>query len=179
MERCVIHLFGASGSGTSTLGRFIADRMDCFFMDTDDYYWQPTDPKYTTSRPIPERLELMQRDIAAHKRVVISGSLVDWGDGLIPLITLAIRVETPTAVRIARLRARERARFGSRLDPDGDMYAQHEKFIRWAADYDEGDIHMRSKAMHDQWQKQLACPLVTVDGNLPVEASWEMVKLYL
>ena len=68
MERCVIHLFGASGSGTSTLGRFIADRMDCFFMDTDDYYWQPTDPKYTTSRPIPERLELMQRDIAAHKR---------------------------------------------------------------------------------------------------------------
>ena len=71
MERCVIHLFGASGSGTSTLGRFIADRMDCFFMDTDDYYWQPTDPKYTTSRPIPERLELMQRDIAAHKRVVI------------------------------------------------------------------------------------------------------------
>lgn len=38
---------------------------------------------------------------------------------------------------------------------------------------------MRSKAMHDQWQKQLACPLVTVDGNLPVEASWEMVKLYL
>ena len=79
MERCIIHLFGASGSGTSTLGRFIADRMDCFFMDTDDYYWQPTDPKYTTSRPIPERLELMQRDIAAHKRVVISGSLVDWG----------------------------------------------------------------------------------------------------
>lgn len=179
MERCVIHLFGASGSGTSTLGRFIANRMDCFFMDTDDYYWMPTDPKYTTSRPIPERLAMMRRDIAAQKRVVISGSLVDWGDELIPLFTLAIRVETATAVRIARPRARERARFGSRLDPDGDMYAHHEKFIHWAPDYDDGDIHMRSKAMHDQWQKLLACPLVTVDGNLPVEANWKMIKPYL
>ena len=179
MERCVIHLFGASGSGTSTLGRFIADQMDCFFMDTDDYYWMPTAPQYTTSRPIPERLAMMRRDIAAQKRVVISGSLVDWGDELIPLFTLAIRVETATAVRIARLRARERARFGSRLDPDGDMYAHHEKFIRWASDYDGGDIYMRSKAMHDQWQKQLTCPLVTVDGNLPVEANLVMIKPYL
>lgn len=121
----------------------------------------------------------MRRDIATQKKVVISGSLVDWGDELIPLFTLAIRVETATAVRIARLRARERVRFGSRLDPDGDMYAHHEKFIRWASDYDDGDVHMRSRAMHDHWQKQLACPLVTVDGNLPVEANWEMIKPYL
>ena len=179
MERCVIHLLGASGSGTSTLGRFIAGQMDSFFMDTDDYYWMTTDPQYTTSRPISERLALMRRDIATQKKVVISGSLVDWGDELIPLFTLAIRVETATAVRIARLRARERVRFGSRLDPDGDMYAHHEKFIRWASDYDDGDVHMRSRAMHDHWQKQLACPLVTVDGNLPVEANWEMIKSYL
>ena len=108
MERRVIHLFGASGSGTSTLGRFIAEQMDCFFMDTDDYYWMPTDPQYTTSQPISERLAMMRRDIAAQKKVVISGSLVDWGDELIPLFTLAIRVETAAAVRIARLRARER-----------------------------------------------------------------------
>lgn len=101
------------------------------------------------------------------------------GGDLIPLFTLAIRMETATAVRIARLRARERARFGSRLDPNGDMYAHHEKFICWASDYDDGDIHMRSKAMHDRWQKQLACPLVTVDGNLPMEANLEMIKLYL
>lgn len=179
MDKYMIHLFGASGSGTSTLGRFLAAQTDSFFMDTDDYFWQPTDPPYTTSRPIPERLELMRRDIAAHSRVVISGSLVDWGDELMPLFTLAIRVETATAVRIARLRARERARFGSRLDPDGAMYVHHEKFIRWASDYDDGDIHMRSKAMHDQWQKQLACPLVTVDGNLPVEANWKKIKPYL
>ncbi len=32
----VIHIFGASGSGTSTLGRFICEKTGFFFMDTDD-----------------------------------------------------------------------------------------------------------------------------------------------
>ena len=32
----VIHIFGASGSGTSTLGRYISKKLGCFFMDTED-----------------------------------------------------------------------------------------------------------------------------------------------
>ena len=31
----VIHIFGASGSGTSTLGRKICEELGYFFMDTD------------------------------------------------------------------------------------------------------------------------------------------------
>ena len=176
MHRNVIHLFGASGSGTSTLGRAIAERCNYFFMDTDDYFWEPTDPPYTTKRPIPERLALMRMTIAEHEEVVISGSLVDWGNELIPLFTLAIRVETDTSMRIARLRARERERFGSRIDPGGDMYENHMKFIKWAASYDEGSPDMRSKAKHDEWQKLLSCPVVLVDGSLPVEINLEIIN---
>lgn len=32
----VIHIYGASGSGTSTLGRKISDELGYKFMDTDD-----------------------------------------------------------------------------------------------------------------------------------------------
>ena len=61
----VIHIFGASGSGTSTLGRAVADRAGFRFLDTDDYYWLPAEPMYTLKRPIPERLALMERDLDA------------------------------------------------------------------------------------------------------------------
>ena len=179
MDRKVIHLFGASGSGTSTLGRYIAQQSGFYFMDTDDYFWAPTDPPYTASRPVTERLELIRKDIDLHEQAVLSGSLVDWGDELIPLFTLAVRVVTPTAVRIERLRKRERDKFGSRIDPGGDMYDNHNDFIKWAALYDDGGTDMRSKARHDEWQKLLRCPLVIVDGSLPAETNWESIKRHL
>ena len=90
----VIHILGASGSGTTTLGKYISNRLGYFFMDTDDYFWMPTNPPYTIKRDIAQRLVLMKNDIAKWKKVVIAGSLVDWGDELIPLFTLVIRMET-------------------------------------------------------------------------------------
>lgn len=145
-------------------------------MDTDDYYWEPTDPPYTTKRIISNRIKLMREDIERYDNIVISGSLVDWGDELIPLFTLAIRIETDTNIRVERLKARERAKFGSRIDFGGDMYDQHMEFIDWAASYDNGGMTMRSKAKHDDWQKQLRCPLIFVDGSVPVRENFEIIK---
>ena len=97
----------------------------------------------------------MKEDIEKHDQIVISGSLVDWGDELIPLFTLAIRLVTDTDVRIERLRKREKEEFGDRLLPGGDMYQNHQEFLEWAASYDTGDVNMRSKAKHDEWQNGL------------------------
>lgn len=33
----IIHIYGSSGSGTSTLGRKISEELEYKFMDTDDY----------------------------------------------------------------------------------------------------------------------------------------------
>ena len=111
MDKQVIHIYGASGSGTSAIGRFISDKLGYFFMDTDDYFWEPTNPPYTLKRNRSDRLTLMKNNIVKYDRVVISGSLVDWGDELIPFFTLAIRVETDTAIRIARLRKKRTGEF--------------------------------------------------------------------
>ena len=39
----VIHIFGASGSGTTTLGKKICSELGYTLMDTDAYYWIPTE----------------------------------------------------------------------------------------------------------------------------------------
>lgn len=160
----VIHIFGASGSGTTTLAQKICSELDFFFMDTDDYFWLPTNPRYTQKRPCEERILMMRQDIENAEHVVISGSLADWGDELIPLFTLAIRMETDTKIRIDRIKLREKEKFGSRIEAGGDMYQQHLDFIEWATAYDTGGVNIRSKAKHDEWQKLLPCKVLQLDG---------------
>ena len=172
----IIHIYGASGAGTSTIGKKICDEMGYFFMDTDDYFWMPTDPAYTTKREIKERLCMMHKDIDKAENVVISGSLVDWGDELIPQFTLAVRVVTDTDIRISRLRKRESESFGARIEAGGDMYAEHQEFIAWAGEYDTGSIDMRSKVKHDDWQKLLSCHQILVDGSKGINENFALIK---
>ncbi len=171
----VIHIYGASGSGTSTLGKKICEELGYKFMDTDDYFWLPTNPKYTVKRDQEERLALMKKDIADNDNVVISGSLVDWGDELIPMFTLAVRLVTDTQVRIERIRDREKQKFGARIMLGGDMYEHHMKFIDWAREYDTGSVDMRSKEKHDEWQKKLLCRQIVLDGSVDLEKNFQRV----
>ena len=172
----VIHIFGGSGSGTTTLGRKISGELGYFHMDTDDYFWMPTEPKYTCKRPVEERLALMKKDIEEHENVVISGSLVDWGDVLIPYFTLAVRIVIDPEVRIERLILREKERYGSWIEPDGDMRQKHLEFVQWAREYDTGGVEMRSMAKHDQWQKLLPCRLLCLDGCKTVGENFALVE---
>ena len=91
-----------------------------------------------------------------------------WGDPLIPQFTHAVRLTTPTEVRIERLRQREYADFGDRIHEGGDMYENYLAFLDWAAQYDTGDVTMRSKACHDEWTKLLLCPLTFLSGAVPL-----------
>ena len=175
----VIHIFGASGSGTTTLGKRISEELGWKHMDTDDYFWMPTDPKFTIKRPTEERLALIKRDIEQSENVVISGAFGGWGDPLIPHFTLAIRIELDQNIRIERLRKRESARFGARIEPGGDMYLHHLDFIEWAKKYDTGDMTHRSKMRHDAWEKTLPCEVIHLDGADDVDANFKKISAAL
>jgi adenylate kinase family enzyme len=73
-----IHILGASGSGTTTLGRALAARLLCPHFDADDYFWLPTDPPYTHQRERTERQQLLMDDLTAQEQWVLSGSLCGW-----------------------------------------------------------------------------------------------------
>lgn len=175
----VIHIFGASGSGTTTLGKKISEELGWTHMDTDDYFWIPTDPKFTAKRPTEERLSLMKRDIEQAENVVVSGALADWGDPLIPYFTLAVRIELDQNIRIERLRKREYERFGARIEPGGDMYLHHLDFIEWAKKYDTGDMTHRSKMRHDAWEKTLPCEVLLLDGADDVDTNFKKISAAL
>jgi adenylate kinase family enzyme len=163
-----IFVFGASGSGTSTLGLALADKLGLAWFDTDDIYWERSDPPFRLKREQAARQALLLGTLASARGWVLSGSLCGWGDVIIPVIELAIYVYTPKDVRMARLQTRERARYGARAGPDGDMHEQSKAFLSWAEQYDDGPLEMRSRQKHEQWIRQLRCPLLRLDGSLPV-----------
>lgn len=160
----VIHIFGPSGAGTTTLGQLLCRETGYTLLDTDDYFWLPTEPKFTQKRPRDERIALMEADLERAKHAVVSGSVADWGLPLLPRFTLAVRIELDQEVRIARLIARERQRYGDRIAPGGDMYRQHLDFVEWARGYETGGPDMRSRARHDLWEQHFRCPILRLDG---------------
>ena len=95
---------------------------------------------------------------------------------LIPMFTLAIRLVTDTEIRIERLKIREKQKFGDRIMPGGDMYANHVEFIVWARKYDTGSVNMRSKAKHDEWQKLLMCKQIVLNGADDLEENFKKVQ---
>lgn len=172
----IIHIYGASGSGTSTLGKKICKELGYKFMDTDDYFWIPTNPQYNKKRKKEERLTLIRDGIERAGNVVISGSLVGWGDELIPLFTMAIRLVTDTDTRILRIKKREKQKFGNRIEPGGDMYQHHADFLEWARLYDTGKLNMRSKREHDDWQKLLKCKQIILNGADDIDLNFRIIQ---
>jgi|LSQX01.1.fsa_nt_gb adenylate kinase family enzyme len=164
----LIHVFGASGAGTTTMGRAIASSFGYVHLDTDDFFWEPTDPPFQRTRPVEERAARLHDVTGQDGFFVLTGSLCGWGDFLIPRFDLAIRLVTPTDIRIKRLQDREKSRFGDRVLPGGDMYDNHREFIDWAATYDAAGLDQRSRARHDQWSHLLCCPCLVMDGARPM-----------
>ncbi|MCI8553712.1 MAG: shikimate kinase, partial [Clostridiales bacterium] len=125
------------------------------------------------------RVERIRADLELCDQAVLSGSLVGWGDELIPLFSLAVRLVTETSVRLERLKKREKERFGSRIEAGGDRHRAHLEFIAWAARYDDGGLDMRSRARHDEWQKQLPCKQLVLNGELPLAENLKRMKGFL
>jgi adenylate kinase family enzyme len=161
-----IHITGASGSGVTTLGAALARRLQCPQLDVDHFYWALTEPPFVEKRPVAERLALLGEPLRDDKWV-LSGSLVGWGDPLIPLFDLIVFLRAPAEVRMARLRAREKARYGDAIEPGGRMYETSQAFLRWASRYDEPHFEGRSLAVHERWLDRLKVPVVRLDGTKP------------
>jgi adenylate kinase family enzyme len=160
-----IHITGPSGAGVSTLGRALADRLNYRDLDTDDFYWLPSNPPYHERRPQAERLSLLRAEFDKAGSWVLSGSLMTWGDALIDAFDLVIFLYAPSDVRVARLARRERARFGAQIDPGGAMYAHHREFLAWAASYETGEMGGRSLKGHRDWLAALPCPVLELDAT--------------
>lgn len=71
-----IHIFGASGSGASTLGQELTTKLPHINLDADDYYWLK---KFTSRRKPSDRIKMLSDDLDQHQQWILSGSVCGWG----------------------------------------------------------------------------------------------------
>lgn len=164
-----IHVLGAAGSGTSTLAHALADRLSSQVFDTDDFYWVPTDPPFQRKRPVSDRIRLMEEVFLPRSDWVLSGSMVGWSGPVEPRLTHVIFLSVTSAVRLARLRARERRRHGALIAPGGPLWEAHRGFLDWAMNYEEPSFTGRSRRLHEAWLASLSVPVQRLDGTRPVQ----------
>lgn len=170
-----IHILGASGSGTSTLGKALAEKFNSIHFDTDDYYWLPPKHSFTQKRELVERQNLLMNDLVNHDSWILSGSLCGWGDIYIPMFDMVIYLWLPQDIRMARLIKREEQRYGEDIKPNRQKHPQFIEFIEWASKYDNGGLDIRSRVTHEEWLKGLSCPTIRIEGDLETEKRIEII----
>jgi hypothetical protein len=102
---------------------------------------------------------LLVDQIRANNDVVVSGSLIQWGREVEEGWDLIVFLTAPTPVRIARLCARDLARYG----------AVNPAFLVWAERYDDPDFTGRSRTLHERWLAERSSRILRLDaeGALP------------
>ena len=164
-----IHILGASGSGTTTLGSALSQSLAVRHFDSDDYFWVRTTIPFTEKREIAARVEMLRQDLLSQDEWVLSGSLCDWGDFAIPLFSLVVFLWVAPAVRMERIMAREISRYGiEALSPGGWFHRNHLEFMEYAASYDSGGLDIRSRQLHEQWLGNLSCQVLRIEEALPL-----------
>jgi uridine kinase len=164
-----IHITGASGSGTSTLGAALADELGMTQFDADDFYWMSTEQPFTVKRNPSERAEMLSAALESTPNCILSGSIVAWGSEIEDAFDLIVFLYVDTDTRVERLLARETARFGY-ADP---------AFLEWAAQYDTGPSEGRSLAKHRAWLAARTCPIIELIGDLAVQQRVQVVLAFL
>jgi len=160
MRRCRLHVMGASGAGTTTLGRALADHWSVPHADADDYFWVPTDPPYVEKRPAADRLALMRSVFVPREAWVLSGSMLGWGADIVAECDAVVFVTLDPTERLRRLEHRETHRQDGRPRDETAWRA----FLEWARGYDEPTFQGRSRVAHEQWLARLGKPVLRLDS---------------
>ncbi|MFA6240031.1 MAG: AAA family ATPase [Candidatus Hydrogenedentales bacterium] len=174
-------IFGATGTGATTLADILSDEViDCPHVDLDDYLWLPSDPPYQKRRTLSEVHSIVLEDIRDFPAWIISGASVAWLDELEAMIDLAVYLWLPSDLRIARLERRELLKLGSeRIATGGDLHEQSQAFLQWAAQYDQGSLPGWDRKSHEQWIERASCPVLRLEGDMPVAVRADRVLLAL
>lgn len=161
-----INILGASGSGATTAGRAVA-ALDVPYLDGDHYFHGLSDPPFSAPRSPADRYRMFMDDLGARPRWGLGGGVAGWDP--FPELAFTRVVFLWVRPRFARIRQRERARFGARILPGGGMETIHRDFVAWASRYDAGDVEGKTLARHEVFRARQRCPVVELRGAFPVE----------
>lgn len=183
-----VAIFGLNGAGKSTLAHALAQATGRFEMDVEDYYFPhqrlsraraldglpPDDAPfipYESSCTQQEVAAMLLQDMDAHPAFILAGVTMSWPKTILRRVDIAFLVQAPLEVRLARIQAREAQRFGQRVLPGGDMHLQQTAF--------RSMVTARSADAVLASAKKFACPVIVLDGTLPIRENVGTMLQYL
>lgn len=172
-----ILIFGASGSGTTTLGKELEKYLGFTHLDVDDYYWKRTEPPFQEKIPLSERNKSLSTDFYSEENIVLSGSMVSWGKEWETAFHLAIFIRLENSIRMKRLQKREEERYGEKLRTSSKVKRNSIAFLEWANQYENPNFEGRSLRVHEQWINLLSCEVIKVNGEAKLHSIVKEVAL--
>lgn len=192
-----IAVFGLNGSGKSTLAHALSKQTGYYGIDSEDYYFpeQKSDRllsleegmrvegettekvslfqgfPFSNSRQKSEVQKAIELDIQSNPHFIISSVSMNWSEEILSQIDVAFWLQVPLEESIRRIKQREEKRFGKRVLSGGDMYEQQKEFRNKVAE--------RTKDSIAESAKNLRCPIIVLDGTLPIEENVEIILGYI
>lgn len=110
---------------------------------------------------------MLLKEIEKHPQFIISGVTMNWDEKILTAIDIAFILEVPSKERVKRVQQREELRFGPRVLPGGDMYAQQKEF--------RDIIANKSKQSVEESADKLQCKKVKLDGTKSIEENVDII----
>lgn len=174
-----ILIFGASGSGTTTLASSLSQRTGFPHLEVDSFYWKPTNPPFQEKVDKTVRQNNLLQNFQSYDNVIICGSMVSWGEVWETAFDLVIFIYLKNDIRMQRLQNREIERYGDRLFSDKQTQENSKAFIQWANKYEDSNFSGRSLKIHENWIKKVDCPILRLDGSDSLNDKTEYIFKYL
>ncbi len=165
----VILVCGLNGAGKSTMAKALAHEIGYRFVDMEDVYYSKEDnPDYPYEKPrsYEKSVALLLDIFEKENNVVLASVTGNFGKEVMEQINCAVYIEVPKDIRIKRVYERSYERFGEKIREGREYYKQVKAFHEFVLSRDENLV--------ENWLSTLSCPVLKVDGTLPVQ---ENVKL--
>ena len=153
---------GLNGAGKSTLGKALAEALHYRFIDIEDIYFPKVNPDYLYSNPRSfEEVKSILADIVSENDSFVLASVRGTFDEDITFrFTDIIYIEVTKEIRIQRVYNRSYSKFGERMCEGGDLYEKETTFFEL--------VKSRDEDMVEKWLLSVSCPIIRVDGTLPI-----------
>ncbi|MBO0474209.1 hypothetical protein IGL98_000911 [Enterococcus sp. DIV0840] len=170
-----IQLIGASGTGKSTLGHYIAEKEQIKWIDTDRYIWK--DETFSENYPIDQRLKMYENDREKFDQFIVSGSVFAWNPTGFDDRDLLVFLTIDDKQRFQRLIKREVERGGESslwLDEHGN---QTNDFLDWCKTYYTAKVpsDIGTLAEHNYQITHSKCPILKLDSNQSLDVLYQLI----